>query len=184
MGKIVSLFPSQTLPNTPVVGVVEHSSTSTTTPWGRAHTHAHARDYDDVALNNYADEGVRQVVRYYREVFARRTCPPSVLRQIQDFLSAGMSADTLMLCIDAAAEVERPTWSYAATVARRCIEDGALTPEGFAKRNEAYQARRRQRNQGGGGYEKSVPSFLNHTRHNYSPEEIAEIEWRMNPCNR
>ena len=184
MGKIVSLFPSQTLPNTPVVGVAEHSSSSTTTPRGRAHAHAHARDYDDIETNNYADESVRQVVRYYREVFARRSCPPSVLRQIHDFLAAGMTADTLMLCIDDASEAESPSWKYAAAVARRCIEDGALTPEGFAKRNEAYQARRRQRNQSGGGYQKPVPSFLNHTRHNYSPEEIAEIEWRMNPCNR
>ena len=125
---------------------------------------------------------MRKVVRYYREVFGRRTCPPSVLRQIQDFLVAGMTADTLNLCIDAAAEAERSTWSYAATVARRCIEDGALTPEGFARRNEAYQARRRGNQGGGRSQQQPVPHSMNYQQRTYSSEEIAEIERRMNPC--
>ena len=89
-----------------------------------------------------AREAIEKIGEYYCSSFGRRNCPPSIYQDIIDALKDGMTAKTITLCIDAAQEAERPSWAYARAIIRRCIVEGALTPEGFEERSRQYQQRK------------------------------------------
>lgn len=112
-----------------------------------------------------AREAFGRLIQYYCEAFGRRSCPPSIQRAMFEALKEGMYAKTIMLCIDAAQEAERPTWAYAAAVMRRCIAEGALTPEAFEERSARHGAR-----QGGG---------MNYPQRSYTDEEFAALTGLM-----
>ncbi len=109
-----------------------------------------------------AREAFGRLQQYYCEAFGRRSCPPSIQRALYEAMKAGMYARTIMLCIDAAQEAERPTWAYAAAVMRRCIAEGALTPEEFEERSARHSAR-----QGA--------SALNYPQRSYTDEELEAL---------
>lgn len=124
-------------PQTPVTenenqrAVAAAAATTTATPWARARAHARNEETGESAA--YA--AFMRLTEYYCESFGRRSCPPSIQRQMVDALKAGMKAKVICLCIDAAQEAERPTWAYAHAVMDRCIKDGALTPQLFYQRS-------------------------------------------------
>lgn len=184
MSNILPLFPSQTLPNT-YEEAAEAAAAAAAAPGARSYSggarinnaHARTREKSGEELNNYASNPLRQIARYYCDVFGRRSCAPSILRQIAEALDAGMNPATVVLCIDAAAEAETPSWAYAAAVIRGCLKEGALTPEAFRQRSERHRAARSRRgNQGGGDYQRPVPHSMNYPQRNYSPQEVAELE--------
>lgn len=84
-----------------------------------------------------------ELAEYYCDCFGRRNCAPSIRRQIDEALSAGMEPQTIALAMDCAAEAEWPSWAYAAAVMRNCIAEGALTPEAFRARSSRHRAGRK-----------------------------------------
>lgn len=87
---------------------------------------------------------MERLAGYYCATFGRRNCAPSIARQLREALEAGMEPKAIALCMDAAAEAEYPSWSYAAAVIRNCIAEGALTPEAFRARSAKHRASRRR----------------------------------------
>lgn len=112
-----------------------------------------------------AREAIEKIGEYYCASFGRRSCPPSIYQDIVDALKDGMTARTITMCIDAAQEAERPSWAYARAIIRRCISEGALTPEAFEERSRKYQ----QRQRGGRDYE----------QRKYSQEDLEKLSERL-----
>lgn len=124
---------------------------------------------------------MQPLARYYCATFGRRTCAPSILRQMVDALKAGMTEECIMLCIDAAAEAEVPSWAYAAAVIRRCIEDGALTAEAFGQRVARHRAQRQTRQPK--QTKQPIPNALNFEQRSYSDAEaeaLLRAHWEQN----
>ena len=118
---------------------------------------------------------LQPLARYYCATFGRRTCAPSILRQLSEALAAGMTEECIELCIDAAAEAERPSWSYAAAVIRRCIADGALTAEAFGQRAARHRAQRQTRQPQQQQPQPRTPNALNFQQRTYQEGELDHV---------
>ena len=79
-----------------------------------------------------------------------------------------------MLCIDAAAEAENPSWAYAAAVIRRCIDDGALTAEAFEQRCARHRSQRQIR-QPQPIRQQPIPNALNYEQRSYSDTDAEAL---------
>lgn len=168
MSRTMLVFPS--LPQTPVFqGEQEESkkTASTATSSGRAGARAHAYARGETEKPR-ASSTMDKLEQYYCATFGRRNCAPTIRRQISEALKAGMTAKTVAMCMDAAAEADSPSWAYAAAVIRGCIADGALTPEGFEARSARFRSRRKSCGK--------VPSAMNFLQRQYTPEEVEQIE--------
>lgn len=84
-----------------------------------------------------------ELAEYYCDCFGRRNCAPSIRRQIDEALEAGMEPQTIAMAMDCATEAEYPSWAYAAAVIRNCIAEGALTPEAYRARSAKHRAGRK-----------------------------------------
>ena len=137
-------------------------------PGARAYAHAREGKYD-----------LQPLARYSCATFGRRTCAPSILRQITEALDAGMDEECIMCCIDAAAEAEMPSWAYAAAVIRRCIADGALTAEAFGQRAARHRAQRQTRQplpiRQQPLQQQRTPNALNYPQRSYQEGELDYI---------
>ena len=93
----------------------------------------------------YAREELAELAEYYCATYDRQRMPPAVQRDMQDALDKGMQPEVLMLAMDDAARANRPTWSYAAAIIRRCLAEGCRTTADWERRKAAHAASYAQR---------------------------------------
>lgn len=170
MSNIIPLFPCTPYPYEEREKN-QHTTSAASSPRARARAYAREEGHD-----------MQPLARYYCATFGRRTCAPSILRQMVDALKAGMTEECIMCCIDAAAEAETPSWAYAAAVIRRCIADGALTAEAFGQRAARHRAQRQTR-QPKQIKQQPVPNALNFEQRSYSDadaEALYRAHWEQN----
>lgn len=104
---------------------------------GRAGARACARVYAREELADLAD--------YYCATYDRQRMPPAVQRDMQDALAQGMEPEVIMLAMDDAARCDRPSWTYALAIIRRCLADGCRTTADWDRRKAAHAASYAQR---------------------------------------
>lgn len=93
----------------------------------------------------YAREELADLAEYYCATYDRRRMPPAVQRDMQDALDKGMQPEVLMLAMDDAARCDRPSWTYALAIIRRCLAEGCRTTADWERRKAAHAAAYAQR---------------------------------------
>ena len=93
----------------------------------------------------YAREELAELSEYYCATYDRQRMPPAVQRDMEDALDKGMQPEVLMLAMDDAARIDRPTWSYALAIIRRCLAEGCRTTADWDRRKAAHAAAYAQR---------------------------------------
>ena len=93
----------------------------------------------------YAREEMAELAEYYCATYDRQRMPPAVQRDMQDALDKGMQPEVLMLAMDDAARCDRPSWTYALAIIRRCLAEGCRTTADWERRKAAHAASYAQR---------------------------------------
>ena len=93
----------------------------------------------------YAREEMAELAEYYCATYDRQRMPPAVQRDMQDALDKGMEPEVIMLAMDDAARCDRPSWTYALAIIRRCLADGCRTTADWDRRKAAHAASYAQR---------------------------------------
>lgn len=93
----------------------------------------------------YAREEMAELAEYYCATYDRQRMPPAVQRDMQDALAQGMEPEVIMLAMDDAARCDRPSWTYALAIIRRCLADGCRTTADWDRRKAAHAASYAQR---------------------------------------
>lgn len=93
----------------------------------------------------YAREELADLADYYCATYDRRRMPPAVQHDMQDALDKGMEPEVIMLAMDDAARCDRPSWTYALAIIRRCLAEGCRTTADWERRKAAHAAAYAQR---------------------------------------
>lgn len=93
----------------------------------------------------YAREELAELSEYYCATYDRQRMPPAVQRDMQDALDKGMEPEVIMLAMDDAARCDRPSWTYALAIIRRCLAEGCRTVQDWERRKAAHAAAYAQR---------------------------------------
>lgn len=93
----------------------------------------------------YAREDLAELADYYCATYDRQRMPPAVQRDMQDALDNGMEPDVIMLAMDDAARTDRPSWTYALAIIKRCLAEGCRTVQDWDRRKAAHAAAYAQR---------------------------------------
>ena len=93
----------------------------------------------------YAREEMAELAEYYCATYDRQRMPPAVQHDMQDALAQGMEPEVIMLAMDDAARCDRPSWTYALAIIRRCLADGCRTTADWDRRKAAHAASYAQR---------------------------------------
>lgn len=93
----------------------------------------------------YAREELADLADYYCATYDRQRMPPAVQRDMCAALDAGMEPEVLMLAMDDAARADRPSWSYALAIIKRCLSEGCRTTADWERRKAAHAAAYAQR---------------------------------------
>lgn len=88
----------------------------------------------------YAREELADLADYYCATYDRQRMPPAVQRDMQDALDKGMEPEVIMLAMDDAARADRPSWSYALAIIKRCLSEGCRTTADWERRKAAHAA--------------------------------------------
>lgn len=93
----------------------------------------------------YAREELAELSEYYCATYDRQRMPPAVLRDMCAALDAGMEPEVIKLAMDDAARCDRPSWTYALAIIRRCLAEGCRTVQDWERRKAAHAAAYAQR---------------------------------------
>lgn len=93
----------------------------------------------------YAREELADLADYYCATYDRQRMPPAVQRDMCAALDAGMEPEVLMLAMDDAARIDRPSWTYAMAIIKRCLAEGCRTVQDWERRKAAHAAAYAQR---------------------------------------
>ena len=93
----------------------------------------------------YAREEMAELSEYYCATYDRQRMPPAVLRDMCAALDAGMEPEVIKLAMDDAARCDRPSWTYALAIIRRCLAEGCRTVQDWERRKAAHAAAYAQR---------------------------------------
>ena len=93
----------------------------------------------------YAREELVELADYYCATYDRQRMPPAVQRDMCAALDAGMEPEVLMLAMDDAARIDRPSWTYAMAIIKRCLSEGCRTVQDWERRKAAHAAAYAQR---------------------------------------
>ena len=93
----------------------------------------------------YAREELAELSEYYCATYDRQRMPPAVQRDMCAALDAGMEPEVLMLAMDDAARIDRPSWTYALAIIKRCLSEGCRTTADWERRKAAHAAAYAQR---------------------------------------
>lgn len=93
----------------------------------------------------YAREDLAELADYYCATYDRQRMPPAVQRDMCAALDAGMEPEVLMLAMDDAARIDRPSWTYALAIIKRCLSEGCRTTADWERRKAAHAAAYAQR---------------------------------------
>lgn len=93
----------------------------------------------------YAREELAELSEYYCATYDRQRMPPAVQRDMCAALDAGMEPEVLKLAMDDAARCDRPSWTYALAIIRRCLAEGCRTTADWERRKAAHAAAYAQR---------------------------------------
>lgn len=93
----------------------------------------------------YAREEMAELAEYYCATYDRQRMPPAVQRDMQDALDKGMEPEVIMLAMDDAARIDRPSWTYAMAIIKRCLAEGCRTVQDWERRKAAHAAAYAQR---------------------------------------
>lgn len=96
-------------------------------------------------IRAYAREDLAELADYYCATYDRRCMPPAVQKDVLAALDAGMEPDVIMLAMDDAARCDRPSWTYALAIIRRCLTEGCRTVQDWDRRKAAHAASYAQR---------------------------------------
>ena len=92
-----------------------------------------------------AREELADLADYYCATYDRRRMPPAVQKDVLAALDAGMEPEVLMLAMDDAARIDRPSWTYALAIIKRCLAEGCRTVQDWDRRKAAHAAAYAQR---------------------------------------
>ena len=90
-------------------------------------------------------EELAELADYYCATYDRRRMPPAVQRDMCAALDAGMEPEVLKLAMDDAARIDRPSWTYAMAIIKRCLAEGCRTVQDWERRKAAHAAAYAQR---------------------------------------
>ena len=93
----------------------------------------------------YAREELADLADYYCATYDRQRMPPAVQRDMQDALAQGMEPEVIMLAMDDSARIDRPSWTYAMAIIKRCLAEGCRTVQDWERRKAAHAASYAQR---------------------------------------
>ena len=93
----------------------------------------------------YAREELVELAEYYCATYDRQRMPPAVQRDMCAALDAGMEPEVIMLAMDDAARIDRPSWTYALAIIKRCLNEGCRTVQDWERRKAAHAAAYAQR---------------------------------------
>lgn len=93
----------------------------------------------------YAREELADLADYYCATYDRQRMPPAVQRDMCAALDAGMEPEVIKLAMDDAARADRPSWSYALAIIKRCLAEGCRTTADWERRKAAHAASYAQR---------------------------------------
>lgn len=93
----------------------------------------------------YAREDLAELADYYCATYDRQRMPPAVQKDVLAALDAGMEPEVLMLAMDDAARIDRPSWTYAMAIIKRCLAEGCRTVQDWDRRKAAHAAAYAQR---------------------------------------
>lgn len=93
----------------------------------------------------YAREELADLADYYCATYDRQRMPPAVQRDMCAALDAGMEPEVIKLAMDDAARCDRPSWTYALAIIRRCLAEGCRTVQDWERRKAAHAAAYAQR---------------------------------------
>lgn len=126
----------------------------------------------------YAREELAELSEYYCATYDRQRMPPAVQRDMQDALDKGMEPEVIMLAMDDAARCDRPSWSYALAIIRRCLTEGCRTVQDWERRKAAHAAayaqRRRQY-----GQQRQSPAQMGKALQDYAQREYHDEDFAV-----
>lgn len=93
----------------------------------------------------YAREELADLADYYCATYDRRRMPPAVQKDVLAALDAAMEPEVLKLAMDDSARIDRPSWTYALAIIRRCLAEGCRTVQDWERRKAAHAAAYAQR---------------------------------------
>lgn len=96
-------------------------------------------------IRAYAREDLAELADYYCATYDRRCMPPAVQKDVLAALDAGMEPEVLKLAMDDSARIDRPSWTYALAIIRRCLTEGCRTVQDWDRRKAAHAAAYAQR---------------------------------------
>lgn len=93
----------------------------------------------------YAREELADLAEYYCATYDRRRMPPAVQKDVLAALDAAMEPEVLKLAMDDSARIDRPSWTYAMAIIKRCLAEGCRTVQDWERRKAAHAAAYAQR---------------------------------------
>lgn len=96
-------------------------------------------------IRAYAREELADLADYYCATYDRRRMPPAVQKDVLAALDAAMEPEVLKLAMDDSARIDRPSWTYALAIIKRCLAEGCRTVQDWERRKAAHAAAYAQR---------------------------------------
>lgn len=96
-------------------------------------------------IRAYAREELADLADYYCATYDRRRMPPAVQKDVLAALDAAMEPEVLKLAMDDSARIDRPSWTYAMAIIKRCLAEGCRTVQDWERRKAAHAAAYAQR---------------------------------------
>ena len=113
---------------------------------------------------------------YYKDTFDRNRVAPAVQQDMYNALMAGMEPEVLMLAMDDAARVEKPTWAYAMAVIRRCIDEDCMDSAAWQRRKAAHAAKPARRS----AARQPETAVKDYTQRDWSAYDMGDLRGMMN----
>lgn len=92
-----------------------------------------------------AREELADLADYYCATYDRRRMPPAVQKDVLAALDAAMEPEVLKLAMDDSVRIDRPSWTYALAIIKRCLAEGCRTVQDWERRKAAHAAAYAQR---------------------------------------
>ena len=103
------------------------------------------RKLEDPGACTRAREELADLADYYCASYDRRRMPPAVQKDVLAALDAAMEPEVLKLAMDDSVRIDRPSWTYALAIIKRCLAEGCRTVQDWERRKAAHAAAYAQR---------------------------------------
>lgn len=83
-------------------------------------------------------ETMNELYEYYCDCFDRQHVPPTVRRQMIEYIENGIKPELIMIALDVTCDAPMPTWRYTCAILERCKRQGICDKKAYLEGQKRF----------------------------------------------